>query len=126
MALYSEKKRTGSRSDHSRFPQVEPALHEILVLVALTAKRDRVLEVKKHRVAAELEAVTGFPPMAVPMGGGGAAVFATRSWVGPDVLVSLLRARLEQESPNGSMFHFAEGEASDALLALEASRVARL
>jgi hypothetical protein len=99
----------------------------VLVLVTLKAKRQRVLEVKLRRIAAELEAVTGSPPTTIQAIGGGSAAFATQSWVAPNILVGLLQARLEQECPNGGMFHFsAQGDGSDSMVAVEASRVARM
>lgn len=125
MALYSEKERT-ARSRPVRLPGPGPALHEVVVLVTLAAKRERVLEVKMHRIAAELRIVTGFPAIKVQTGGSGSAVFASRSWIGPDVVVSMLRARLEQETPNGAIFAFEPGVPSDTVIALEASRVARM
>jgi hypothetical protein len=127
MALYSEKERTAPLSRQVRFARPGPSLHEIVVLVTLKAKRERVLEVKMRRIAAELEAVTGHRPTPVQVGGGGSAVFGTRSWIAPDILVRLLRARLEQASPNSAMFHFSEfGEASDSIIAMEATGVARM
>ena len=128
MGLYSEKERPDpDRSRQAYAGRRAPSPHEIVVLVALKAKRERVLEVKLHRIAAELEAVTGFHSRVVQKAGGGTAVFETNSWISPDDLVRLLRARLEQECPNGSRFHFSEtGEASDSVIAVEATRVAML
>jgi len=127
MALFSEKERTALLSDQVSFARLGPPLHEVVVLVTLKAKRQRVLEVKLRRVAAELESVTGLPPTTVEVIGGGSAVFGARSWVSPDVLARLLRARLKQEYPNGGMFHFsAQGEGSDSVVAVEANRAARM
>jgi hypothetical protein len=127
MALYSEKEMAAPRGDQVRFARLGPSLHEVVVLVALKARRQRVLEVKLRRIAAELEALTRLPPTTVQIGGAGSAVFGTRSWLAPDILVRLLRARLEQECPNGGMFHFSDqGEASDTIIALEATRVAQM
>ena len=96
-----------------------------MVFVSLRAKRKRVLEVKLHRVAVELEALTGLRPTTVQ--GGESAVLCTGSWIAPEILVRLLRARLEQERPNGGMFHFSQGgDAFDSITAVEATRVASL
>ena len=127
MALYSEKQRTSPYGPQAGISPPVATLHDIVVMVTLDAKRARVLEVKLRRLAAELEAVTGFTPTTVYGGGGGSAVFGTRSWLPADALVGLLRARLEQESPNGALFHFADtGEASDSVIAVEAVRVAKM
>jgi hypothetical protein len=128
MGLYSEKARLDpDRGSQAYAGRRVPSPHEIVILVALKAKRERVLEVKLHRIAAELEAVTGFRSRIVQKAGGGSAVFGTSSWISPDDLVRLLRARLEQECPNGGMFHFSEtGEASDSVIAVEAIRVAMM
>ena len=125
MGLYSEKERA-AHSRPVRLPGPEPAHHDVVVLVTLEAKRERVLEVKMHRIAAELAVVTGFRPIKIQAGGSGSAVFASRSWIGPDVVVRLLRARLEQETPNGSMFAFEPGVSSDTVIAVEAGRFARM
>jgi hypothetical protein len=128
MGLYSEKERPDLDRDGQAYAgRQAPSPHEIVILVALKAKRERVLEVKLHRIAAELEAVTGFHSRIVQKAGAGAAVFGTNSWISPDDLVRLLRARLEQECPNGAMFHFSEtGEASDSIIAVEAIRLAMM
>ena len=125
MALYSEKESTMPRGSEARLTRPASTVHEVVVMVGLQAKRERVLEVKLRRIAAELQAVTGLRPTPVSVGGGGTAVFGTRSWVSPEILVRLLRARLEQESPNAGMFHFSDaGKASDSIVAVEATRVA--
>ena len=84
MALFSEKERIDPRSDQVRFARLGPPRHDVLVLVTLKAKRQRVLEVKLRRIAAELEAVTGSPPTTIQAIGGGSAAFATQSWVAPN------------------------------------------
>ncbi len=96
-------------------------------MVALKAQRPRVLEVKLHRVAAEIQAVAGFRPSTVHSDGRGSAVFRTLSWIGPDLLVRMLRARLEQLSPNSGIFHFAaDGESSDSVSTVTAAQVATM
>jgi hypothetical protein len=125
MALYSEKESTVPQGLEPKPVRPVRPVHDVVVMVGLQAKRARVVEVKLRRVAAELEAVTGLRPTPVSVGGGGTAVFGTRSWVSPEILVRLLRARLEQESPNAGMFHFSDaGEAADSIVAVAAARVA--
>jgi hypothetical protein len=126
MRLYSEKERPDpDGSGPAAGGRRAPSLREMVILVALKAKRVRVVEVKLHRIAAELEAITGFPPRIVQKTCGGSAVFGTDSWISPHDLVRLLRARLEQECPNGGMFHFSEArEESDSVIAMEAIHVA--
>ena len=128
MRLYSEKEKpTRDVGGPATGGRRAPSLRELIILVALKAKRGRVLEVKLHRIAAELEAITGFPPRNVQKTCGGSAVLGTDSWISPDDLVRLLRARLEQECPNGAMFHFSEAEEeTDSVIAMEAIRVATM
>jgi hypothetical protein len=127
MLLYSEKERITAGGREAGRPVPASPQHEVVVMVSLKAKRPRVLEVKLHRIVAELETVTGFRASTVQTDGRGSAVFRTTSWVAPDLLVRMLRARLEQESPNGGMFHFsASGEPSDSVLAVTASQVASM
>jgi hypothetical protein len=101
-------------------------LFDVLVVVTLEAKRERVLEVKMRRIAGEIEAVTGSRPRLVKVSGGGrTAIFRASSWAAPDILMRLLRARLEQETLNGGMFHFSNsGEPCDSVMALEATGIA--
>jgi hypothetical protein len=129
MGLYSEKERPNpDRSGRTPAGLRAPSRNEIIIVVALRGQRERVLEVKLNRIASELEAVTGFHPRVVQKTCSGSAVFGTASWIAPDDLVRLLRARLEQECPNGGMFHFSEeaGEAWDSVIAVRATSVARM